>query len=98
MSRDTAVPLFPNPPGNYDPKYMADVTRAFAQFAQVILNPGEGRNTFIVLTDLKDNDQGLEPGALYKFGNHVMIAEANIAALKGGSMAISAGTVAVVIS
>lgn len=77
---------------------MAQVIRAFALFAQQVRNPGEGRNTFTVFTDLQDNDVGLEPGAVYKQGNQLFIAVQNVTAPAGASASTSIGTVTVVIT
>lgn len=91
-----AVPLFPTPPREYSQRYMADMQRTFAQFAQAILTPGEGRNTFLVLTALPSDDVGLEAGSLYKDGNTVKISVLNIAAVRGASLEASVGDVTVV--
>lgn len=69
MSRNLVFPRFPNPPKDYDQRYMADVIRAFALYQQQQQNPGEGRNTTLVLTNLQTTDQGLEPGAVFRDGN-----------------------------
>jgi hypothetical protein len=45
---------------------MAELTRAFYLALDLIQNPGEGRNTFIVLTDLQTDDYGLEVGASFQ--------------------------------
>lgn len=86
MSRNLVAPRFPNPPAQYDQRYMADLIRAFATYQQQQQNPGEGRNTGIVLTDLQTSDQGLEPGALFRDGNgFVKVALANAPNLAGVS-------------
>jgi len=69
MSRNLVFPRFPNPPQDYDQRYMADVIRAFALYQQQQQNPGEGRNTTLVLTNLQTTDQGLEVGAVFRDGN-----------------------------
>lgn len=71
-SRNIPSISFPVPPRDYDQRYMAEMTRVFAQFLQQIQNPGEGRNTFTVFTALQDNDQGLEPGAVFRDGNYFL--------------------------
>lgn len=65
-SRNVALPRFPNPPREYDPRYFADLIRAFATYQFQIQNPGEGRNTTVVLTDLQVGDYGLEPGTVFR--------------------------------
>lgn len=69
MARNLSFPLFPYPPPSYDPKYLADMVRAFSLYQQAIQNPGEGRNTFTVFTNLQTSDQGLEVGAVFRDGN-----------------------------
>lgn len=69
MSRNLNFPRFPNPPPQYDPRYIADMVRSFALYQQSIQTPGEGRATFMVFTDLQTSDQGLEVGAVFMDGN-----------------------------
>ena len=69
MSRNLVAPRFPNPPKDYDQRYMTDFIRAFALYQQQMQNPGEGRNTTTVFTNLQTNDQGLEVGAVFRDGN-----------------------------
>lgn len=69
MSRNLVAPRFPNPPQIYDPRYFADLVRAFALYQQQVLNPGLGRNTTTVFTNLQTNDQGLETGTVFRDGN-----------------------------
>lgn len=92
MSRPrVAVPLFPNPPKEYSQRYMADMQRVLAQFAQAVLTPGEARATFMVLTDLQEDDYLLETGALYKNGNELKITVDNVASLRGAHATSSVG-------
>lgn len=69
MSRNQAPPRFPQPPPNYDQKYFSDMVRTFFLYQQLLQNPGEGRNTFTVFTNLQTSDQGLEVGAVFRDGN-----------------------------
>ena len=64
-SRNIPSITFPVPPKEYDQRYMAELTRVFAQFQQQIQNPGEGRNTNIVLTAVPTSTTGLESGTVY---------------------------------
>jgi len=98
MSSPVNIPFFPDPPREYNQAYMAQVIRAFALFAQQVRNPGEGRNTFIVLTNLQQNDVGLEVGAVYRHGNDLKIVLSNISAPAGVSGAGLVGSVTVVIT
>ena len=62
-------------------------------------NPGEGRHTELVLTNVQTDDQGLEVGALFKSettGN-LKIAVADISNLRGNSATSSVGSVTVTV-
>lgn len=72
MARNLAAPLFPIPPREYDQRFFHEFIRAFAQYQAQIQTPGEGRNTFTVFTDLQSNDQGLEPGSVFRDGNYFL--------------------------
>jgi len=72
MSRNIPGPLFPVPPKDYDQRYMAELTRVFALYQQQVQNPGQGRNTTTVFTNLQSNDQGLEPGTVFRDGNYFL--------------------------
>jgi|TARA_R110000803_G_scaffold75266_2_gene139622 hypothetical protein len=67
MSRKLTLPFFPSPPQEYDPQYMSEVVRAFSTYLTQMQNPGEGRNTDLVLTNLQKHDQGLEIGSLFEY-------------------------------
>lgn len=72
MSRNLAPPSFPIPPKQYDQRYFYELLRAFSQYQAQVQNPGQGRNTFTVFTNLQSNDQGLEPGAVFRDGNYFL--------------------------
>lgn len=95
MSSSVSIPYFPDPPREYNQAYMAQVIRSFALFAAQVRNPGEGRNTFIVLTALQQNDVGLEVGALYRHGNEILITLSNITAPAGTQATAQVGSVTV---
>ena len=95
MSRNLVRPFFPVPPVEYQQWYFAEIVRAFSVYLAQQQNPGEGRNTFIVLTALQDNDQGLEPGALFQQGGFVKITQANTPHVGGLSATGAVGTVTV---
>jgi hypothetical protein len=99
MSRNLVLPFFPVPPEEYDQQYMTEVMRAFSIYLTQMQNPGEGRHTELVLTNLQTDDQGLEVGALFKFettGN-LKIAVADISNLRGNSATSSVGSVTVTV-
>lgn len=95
MSRNLARPFFPLPPAEYDQRYMSSVIEAFAIFLQQAQNPGEGRNTRLVLTGLPQNDSGLEIGALFQLDGFVRIATLNLPHVAGLSATASVGSVTV---
>lgn len=95
MSRNLIVPYFPEAPQDYDQSHMSQLIRAFALFAAQVANPGEGRNTFTVFTNLQENDFGLEIGAVYRHGNELRIVLANISAPAGVSSTGGVGSVTV---
>lgn len=96
--RFTAAPLFPSEvPEEYSPAYFREVIRAFSLFAQQVANPGEGRVTKIVITNMpQDTDADIEPGTLYAVNGQVYISLLNRALVIGSSVTASAGTVDVV--
>ena len=66
MSRKLTLPFFPSAPEEYAQQYMAEIVRLFSLYVTQIQNPGEGRNTSLVLTNLQDHDRGLEVGELFE--------------------------------
>lgn len=90
MSRINTVPYFPNAPKEYSQQYIAEIVRSFSVYVQQIQNPGEGRNTFGVFTNLQTDDSGLETGAIFNHGGYVKITQVNTPHARG-----SAGTGAV---
>lgn len=95
MSRNVPAPYFPIPPREYDPRYFSEVIRAFSVFLEQTRNPGEGRNTFGVFTDLQADDVGLETGAIFNHGGYVKIAELNTPHVRGSAGTGSVGSVTV---
>jgi len=55
MSLPSPIPFFPVPPAQYDPRYFAELTRAFSTFAQQINTPGAWRATELTLTTSTTN-------------------------------------------
>lgn len=94
-SRNLPLPYFPVPPAEYNPAYFAEVIRAFSVYLAQQQNPGEGRNTFIVLTALQTDDVGLEPGALFQQGGFVKISLPNSPHVRGSGATGQVGTVTV---
>lgn len=73
MSRNLPLPYFAIPPSEYQQQYFAELVRSFSTYLQQQQNPGEGRNTRLVLTDLPTSPDGLEPGTLYQDAGFVKI-------------------------
>tara|TARA_Y100000114_G_C11684646_1_gene290400 strand:- start:233 stop:532 length:300 start_codon:yes stop_codon:yes gene_type:complete len=99
MSRNLVLPFFPVPPEQYDQQYMEEVMRAFSVYMTQVQNPGEGRNTELVLTNLQLDDQGLEVGAIFKLGTtgNLRIVVADIPHVRGNSATGSVGSVTVTV-
>lgn len=95
MSRNLPLPFLPVPPSEYQQQYFAEIVRAISVYMQNERNPGEGRNTFIVLTNLQSDDQGLETGALFEHDGFVKITKANSPHVGGVSAGGEVGSVTV---
>jgi hypothetical protein len=96
MSRNLVRPYFPVPPSTYSQPYFAEVLRSFSVYLEQQSNPGEGRNTFTVFTNLQDDDVGLEPGSVFNAGGFLKIAQTNTPHARGSSALGSVGQVTVV--
>ena len=95
MSRNLVRPYFAVPPEQYDRQYMAEIVRSFAVYLEQMQNPGEGRNTKLVLTNLQTDDVGLETGALFQQGGFVKITLLDSPHVRGSSGTGAVGTVTV---
>jgi len=102
MSRNLTLPFFPKAPQEYDRNYTEQVVLSFSLYLEQMQNPGQGRNTRLVLTDLPLSDQGLEVGSLFQYrdasGAFVKITVADQTNLLGLSANGDSGGVTVVIS
>ena len=98
MSRNLVLPFFPVAPQQYNQAYFAELVRAFSIYLEQIQNPGEGRNTQLVLTDLQTDDSGLENGALFQQDGFVKIALINLPHVRGSGATGAVGTVTVTIT
>ena len=96
MSRNLVRPFFGIPPSAYEQNYFNEVLRNFSVYLEQMQNPGEGRNTFIVLTNLQENDAGLEIGALFQQDGFVKITRQNTPHPAGTAALGSVGSVSVV--
>jgi hypothetical protein len=98
MSRNLVRPYFPVPPTEYSQGYFTEIIRAFSVYLEQQQNPGEGRNTFLVLTNLQSNDFGLETGALFEADGFVKITKINSPHVAGSNATGGVGSVTVTIS
>ena len=95
MSRNLTKPFFPTPPAEYSSAYFDGITRSFSTYVANIQNPGEGRNTGLVLTNLQTDDSGLENGALFQQNGFVKIALINTPHVRGQQADSAVGSVTV---
>jgi hypothetical protein len=96
VSRNLPLPFLPVPPSEYQQQYFAEVVRAISVYMQNERNPGEGRHTTLVLTNLPTNDQGLELGALFEQDGFLKITKINTPHVGGATATGSVGSVTVV--
>lgn len=96
MSRNLPLPFLPTPPADYRQSYFAEVVRALSVYMENERNPGEGRHTTMVLTNLPTTDQGLEVGALFEQDGFVKITKADTPHVAGLSATGGIGDVSVV--
>jgi hypothetical protein len=96
MSRNLVQPFFPVAPNEYSSRYFDEIVRSFSVYLQQQQNPGEGRNTFTVFTNLQNDDVGLEPGAVFNAGGFLKISQTNTPHARGSSALGVVGQVTVV--
>lgn len=96
MSRNLVLPFFPVAPEEYSQQHFSEVVRSFSVYLEQMQNPGEGRNTQLVLTNLQTDDSGLETGALFQQDGFVKIALINSPHVRGLSGTCGVGTVTVI--
>ena len=95
MSRNLTLPYLPVAPQRYDQRYTEEVVRAFSVYLQNMQNPGQGRHTELVLTNLQTDDSGLENGALFQQNGFVKIALINRPHVRGQQATGAVGSVTV---
>ena len=93
--RVTPLPFYTIPPREYDQRYFTQMVQDFSVYLRQMNNPGEGRHTQLVLTNLQTDDSGLENGALFQQDGIVKIALANKPHVRGSAALGSVGTVTV---
>ena len=95
-NRLVPAPYFPIPPSEYDQRYFNEVIRAFSVFLEQSRNPGEGRNTFTVFTNLATSDVGLETGAVFNYNGYLKVVQSNTPHPLGTACESNVGSVSVV--
>lgn len=95
MSRNLNLPFLPIPPSEYSQDYFSEIVRAISVYMQNERNPGEGRNTFTVFTNLQTDDYGLEPGSVFNHGGYLKVSELNTPHVRGSSALGLVGSVTV---
>ena len=98
MSRNLNLPYFPIPPDEYSQQYFAELVRSYSTYLQNMQNPGEGRNTFTVFTNLESDDSGLEDGAVFEHDGQLRVPLAHSPYVRGSQATMAVGTVTVTIS
>lgn len=91
------LPLFPSAPREYSQAQMNDLVASLNRLTRVLITPGEGRQTTIVLTNLQNNDYGLEPGTTFQVDGVLRVAMPNLPYPAGVSCSGAVGTVAVTV-
>ena len=95
MDYRSVFPTFPRPPEAYDSRYFKDVIRSLDALMVALRNPGEGRQTTIVLTNLQGDEYGLEAGTIFQAAGSLRIPQLNSAYVRGLSATGAIGSVSV---
>lgn len=97
MDRRLTLPVFGNAPDEYDRRHLDDIARKLNQMITALRSPGEGRQTRLVITDLTNNDYGLEPGTLFQVDGMLLVSVVYKPYLVGVSASGGVGTATVTI-
>jgi hypothetical protein len=73
MDRRLIFPQFQKASREYDRAYFDNLVNMLNVLMNALRNPGEGRQTTLVLTALPTNDYNLEPGSLFQVDGAVRI-------------------------
>lgn len=95
MTRKVVRPFFPVPPREYSQTYLQEVMRGFSVFINQVQNPGDARHTDLTLTNLQNDDFGLENGALFEVDGFVKISRLFNPHVRGVGATGSIGSVTV---
>ena len=97
MDRRTALPIYPDPRREYSFEWASNLVRALDQLNTLLKNPGEGRNTKIVLTEVPTSDYGLEAGTVFSVNGQLFVSMLNRPFVDGLSATGQVGTVTVTV-
>ena len=97
MDRRLIFPQFEKPSENYDKRYFDNMVNMLNVLMVALRNPGEGRQSTMVLTNLPTNDSGLEPGAIFQVNGALYVSVPYRAFASGLSATGSVGSVTVTI-
>jgi hypothetical protein len=97
MDRRLIFPRFENPPEDYNKRYFDNMVNMLNVLMNALRNPGVGRQTTMVFTDLPTNDSGLEPGALFQVNGVLYVSVANRSFAQGLSGTGRVGSVTVTV-
>ena len=97
-SRSLVPPIFSVPPESYQVPYFNDLIRGLSLFVDQQQQPGEGRHTTMVFTDLSSNDVGLETGSVFEVDGFLKISRANNPHVSGNVGTGAVGSVTVTIT
>lgn len=95
MDRRLIFPQFQKPTEEYDKRYFDNMVNMLNVLMVALRNPGEGRQSTMVLTNLPTNDSGLEPGSLFNVNGVVHISVPYLAFVAGSAGTGRVGTVSV---
>lgn len=95
MDRRLIFPQFQKPTENYEKRYFDNMVNMLNVLMVALRNPGEGRQSTMVLTNLPTNDSGLEPGSLFEVNGVLYISVPYRAFASGSSGTGRVGTVTV---
>lgn len=97
MDRRLIPPIFTRAPAQYEQVYFNDLVRALISLIAYIQAPGEGRQTTIVLTNLANNDYGLEAGTIFQVNGALRVSLLNAPYVGGVGATGSVGAVTVTV-
>jgi hypothetical protein len=96
-SRLLQFPIFQNPGKDYDRRYFEGLIRSLNTLLTILRNPGEGRNSLLVLPTIQSTDVGYEPGTLFQIDGIVHVSVLYKSYVLGSSMSGNIGTVSVTV-